>query len=88
LGFAFIGVLAFGGVAKHFDQDHGDPPLVWGSFPLFSMGLAVGVAVLVGYFVEGLLTWPIGGFMYTIAYLLAAAAESALAYWLDYRREE
>ncbi len=88
LGFAFVGVLAFGGVAKHFEQDHGDPPLVWGSFHLFSVGLAVGAAALVGYLIEGLLAWPVGGFMYTVTYLLVAAVESALAYVQDHREEE
>ncbi len=87
-GFGLIGVLAFGGLAKRFDQDHGDPPLVWGSFHLFSVGLAMGVAALVGYFVEGLLAWPLGGFMYTIIYLLVAGAESAIAYARDHREEE
>jgi hypothetical protein len=26
LGFGFVGLLAFGGLEKHFDEDHGDPP--------------------------------------------------------------
>jgi hypothetical protein len=88
LGFGLVGVLAFGGVAKHFDQDHGDPPLVWGSFHLFSVGLAMGAAALVGYLLGGLLAWPVGGFMYTITYLLVAGAESAIAYARDHREEK
>ncbi len=32
LGFAFVGALAFGGVARHFERDEGDTPLIWGSF--------------------------------------------------------
>jgi hypothetical protein len=64
------------------------PPLVWGSFHLLSVGLAVGATALVGYFVEGFLTWPVGGFIYTTIYLIAAAFESALAYARDHRGEE
>ncbi|HEX2098495.1 MAG TPA: hypothetical protein VHF46_05515 [Rubrobacteraceae bacterium] len=88
VGFGFVGFLAFGGLEKHFDEDHGDPPLVWGSFHLLSVGLAVGAAALVGYLVEGFLTWPVGGFIYTTIYLIAAAFESALAYARDHRGEE
>ncbi len=88
LGFAFVGVLAFGGVEKHFDQDHGDAPLVWGSFHFLSVGLAIGVAALVGHLVESFFAWPVGGFLFTSTYLLTAGAESALAYARDHRGEE
>ncbi len=87
VGFGLIGILAFGGLEKHFDEDHGDAPLVWGSFHLFSVGLAMGVAALVGYLLEGFLAWGVGGFMYTTIYLLAAGFESALAYARDQRGE-
>ncbi len=88
LGFGFIGLLAFGGLEKHFDEDHGDTPLVWGSFHLLSVGFAIGAAALVGYLVEGFLAWPVGGFMYTAIYLLVAGFESALAYVRDHQGEE
>ncbi len=81
-------VLAFGGVEKHFDEDHSDSPLVWGSFHLFSVGLAMGVAALVGYLLESFFAWPVGGFLFTSAYLLAAGAESTLAYARDHQGEE
>ncbi len=87
-GFGFIGILAFGGVEKHFDEDHGDAPIVWGSFHLLSVGLAMGVAALVGYLLESFFAWPVGGFLFTSAYLLAAGAESTLAYARDHQGEE
>ena len=86
LGFAFVGALAFGGITKHLDQDHGAAPLIWGSFHFFSVGLAIGVAALTAHNAEGLVAWPLGGFLFTSTYLLVAGAESALAYGWDHRQ--
>ena len=88
LGFAFVGALAFGGVASHFDRDHGETPLVWGSFHFFSVGLAIGVAVLVTHYVESFIAWPLASFLATTTYLLVAGAESAIAYAWDHRGEQ
>ncbi len=88
LGFAFVGALAFGGMAKHFDQDEGDAPPMWGSFHFLSVGLAIGVAALVAYYVDSFIAWPLGGLLFTITYLLGAGAESAIAYVWDHRGED
>ena len=88
LGFAFVGALAFGGVTSHFDRDHGETPLVWGSFHFLSVGVAIGAAMLVSYMIEGfIIAWPLGGFLSTAAYLLVAGAEATIAYEWDHRRE-
>ena len=71
LGFAFVGALAFGGVTSRFDRDHGEATLVWGSFHFFSVGLAIGAAVLVTYLIESFIfAWPLGGFLAAAIYLL------------------
>ena len=88
LGFAFVGALAFGGITKHLDQDHGAAPLIWGSFHFFSVGLAIGVAALTAHYAEGFVAWPLGGFLFTSIYLLVAGAESALAYGWDHRAKK
>lgn len=89
LGFAFVGALAFGGVAERFDrEDRGEAPLVWGSFHFLSVALAIGGAWAASYFVQGFLAWPLGGFVATTIYLLVAAAESTVAYEWDHRNEE
>jgi hypothetical protein len=89
LGFAAVGVLAFGGLTRHFDSDYGEAPLVWGSFHFLSVALAIGAAVLVTSMVESYaLAWPLGGFLYTSAYLLTAGAEATIAYTWDQRREK
>ena len=61
VGFALVGVIAFGGVTRHFERDHGEAPLIWGSFHFFSVGLAIGLASLVAYYVDGFVAWPLGG---------------------------
>ena len=88
LGFAFVGTLAFGGVTKHFDSDHGETPLIWSSFHLFSVGLAIGASALVARYVDGAFAWPLGGFLSTATYLLGAGAEVTAAYEWEHRREE
>ena len=89
LGFAFVGALAFGGLTRHFDSDYGEAPLVWGSFHFLSVALAIGAAVLVTSMVESYaLAWPLGGFLYTSAYLLTAGAEATIDYKWDHRREK
>jgi MFS family permease len=57
LGFAFVGVLAFGGLTKHFDRERGQA-LLWGSFHFFSVGLAIGTAALVAYYVQSFIACP------------------------------
>jgi hypothetical protein len=57
LGFAFIGVLAFGSVTKRFDRERGRA-LLWESFHFFSVGLAIGVAALVARYVDEFVAWP------------------------------
>ena len=88
LGFALVGVFAFGGITKHLDQDPSEAPSIWGSFHFFSVGGAIGVAALVAHYVESFIAWPLTAFLSTIAYLLLAGAESAIAYWWDHHRGE
>ena len=41
VGFALVGVLAFGGLTKHFDREPSEGNLIWGSFHFFSVGAAI-----------------------------------------------
>ena len=75
LAFALIGALAFGGVTKRFGGGSGHVEL-WGSFHLFSGGLAVGAAWLVGTFASSFLGWPLGAFVATAVYLSVVGAEN------------
>jgi hypothetical protein len=87
LGFAFVGVLAFGGLTKRFDRERGQA-LLWGSFHFFSVGLAIGAAALVTYYVQSFIAWPLAAFLSTVVYLLVLGAESTAAYAWDHRKED
>ncbi len=87
LGFAFVGALAFGGLTERFDQERGQP-LLWGSFHVFSVGLAIAVAALVAHGIKGFIAWPLGAFLSTTIFLLVLGAESTAAYIWEQRREE
>jgi len=86
LGFAFVGLLAFGGVGKHYGQERGQS-LLWGSFHFLSVGLAIGAAALVARYVGNAIAWPLAGFLSTSTYLLVVGAESTAAYLWDHRKE-
>ncbi len=86
LGFAFVGALAFGGVGKHYEQERGQA-LLWGSFHFLSVGLAIGAATLVAYYVDNFIAWPLAGFLSTAIYLLVVGAESTAAYLWDHRKK-
>jgi hypothetical protein len=87
LGFAFVSVLAFGGLTKRFDRERGQA-LLWGSFHFFSVGLAIGAAALVTYYVQSFIAWPLAAFLSTIVYLLVLGAESTAAYAWDHQEKE
>jgi hypothetical protein len=86
MGFAFVGVLAFGGLTKHFDRERGQA-LIWGSFHFFSVGLAIGAAALAAYYVQSFIAWPLAAFLSTTVYLLVLGAESTAAYAWDHRKD-
>lgn len=86
-GFAFVGVLAFGGLTKHFDRERGQA-LLWGSFHFFSVGLAIGTAAIVACYVQCFTAWPLAAFLSTSVYLLVLGAESTAAYAWDHREKD
>jgi len=49
LSFAFVGVLAFGGVVNNYSQERSQA-LLWGSFHFLSIGLSIGGAKLVPHY--------------------------------------
>ncbi len=78
LAFALVGGLAFGGVTKRFEGGSGRVEL-WGSFHLFSGGLAVGAAWLVGAYGPSFFWgWPLGSFVATAVYLIVVGAENTV----------
>jgi hypothetical protein len=73
LDFAFVGVLAFGGLTKHLARER-DRAMLSGSFHFFSVRLAIGAAALVAYYVQSFPAWPLAAFLSTTIYLLVLGA--------------
>lgn len=50
-GFMFGSVLgfAFVGLTRHFDSDHGEAPVMWGSFHFLSVAMSIGATVVLTY---------------------------------------
>ncbi len=78
VGFAVVGILAFGGVTVEFGGGTNHVEL-WGGFHFISVGLAVGVAWWVSAHVSSLSGWPLGAFVATAAYLVVVGVENAAA---------
>jgi hypothetical protein len=78
-GFALIGAIAYGSLARIVATEDGRAVRLWGSFHLPSVGLAIALATLVAHFVKSSLAWPIVGFLATIAYLALIAAQFTVA---------
>jgi hypothetical protein len=78
LGFAVVGVMAFGGVTVDFGAESSRIQL-WGSFRFLSVGLAVGAAWFVSAQAQSLTGWPLGAFVATFCYLVIVGAENTAA---------
>lgn len=87
LAFALVGALAFGKPTGNFAREQGQE-VIWGSTHVFSVGLSIGAAFVVGHYVTGFIVWPLAAFLSTAIYLLVLGGESTFAYLLAARHEE
>ena len=88
LAFATVGASAFGSLKEDLTREKGHEVL-WGSGQVFSVGLSISAAVVVGYYVEGFVAWPLTGFVVTALFLLVVGAESTAAYlWAIEKKRE
>ena len=84
LDFAFVRVLAFGGLTKHLDRER-DQAMLLGSFHFFSVRLAIGATALVAYYVQSFPAWPPGGLLVDDHLPSRPGSESTAAYAWDQR---
>ena len=87
LAFALVGALAFGKPTGNFAREQGQE-VIWGSTHVFSVGLSIGAAFVVGNYVTGFIVWPLAAFLSTAIYLLVLGGESTFAYLLAAGHEE
>jgi hypothetical protein len=71
VGFALVGLLAYGGVGRRPPPEPA-PFSLWHSFHLVGVGAGIGVAVGATYALENDVAWLVGGFLATTVYMLAA----------------
>jgi hypothetical protein len=79
LGFAVVGAAAHGSPAHVLRAPRDYGVRLWGGFHLPSVGLAIGGAALIAATVDGVLAWPLVGFVATSVYLVVIAAQFAIA---------
>jgi hypothetical protein len=51
-----------------------------GALSFFSVGLALGVAYVVGTLIQGTVAWPVSGFSTTVVYVTSVGIELAVAH--------
>ncbi|HSJ74564.1 MAG TPA: hypothetical protein VK904_09615 [Miltoncostaeaceae bacterium] len=78
VGFALVGVLAYGGVGRQ-PPPAPAPFSLWHSIHLVGVGAGIGLSVGATYALDNDAAWLAGGFLATTIYLLAAGLPSAFA---------
>ena len=86
--FAVGAVIAFaliaGAASGLFQEELEDQPInvkaLAGAWSFFSVGLALGVAYVVGILIQGTAAWPVSAFLTTIVYVAAVGVELAVAH--------
>ncbi len=79
VAFALVGAFAFGGVTTRFSGGGSGSIELWGSFHFLSVGLAIGVAWLVGAYAPSFPGWPLGSFVATALYFIIVGVENTTA---------
>jgi hypothetical protein len=76
-GYASVGIGSFGSPRARALEVR--PPAIWAGFHFLGIGAAIGAAALVAHVVDSTAAWLLGGFAVTAIYLVALAAQLALA---------
>ncbi len=80
VAFAIIAALASGFFREELEDQSSHVKSLAGALSFFSVGLALGVAYVVGILIEGRWAWPVSAFLTTIVYIAAVGIELAVAH--------
>ena len=80
VAFAIIAALASGFFREELEDQPSNVKSLAGALSFFSVGLALGVAYLVGVLLNGLAAWPVSAFLTTLVYVSAVGIELAVAH--------
>ncbi|MGH3847492.1 MAG: hypothetical protein ACRDS0_39665 [Pseudonocardiaceae bacterium] len=78
-GFALVGALAHGSATRVLRTAPEPTVRLWGGFHLPSVGLAIASSTLVVALIDGVLVWPLVGFLATCIYLIVIAGQFTIA---------
>jgi small-conductance mechanosensitive channel len=80
VAFAIIAGLASGFFQEELEDQPSHVKSLAGALSIFSVGLALGVAYVVGILLEGWAAWPVSAFSTTIVYIVGVGLELAVAH--------
>lgn len=84
--FAFVEAIVTHGFRHKVEDEPSQVKALGSSISIFSVGLALVVALVVGRLLPGHFAWPLGSFLATVAYLLVFGLELRMAEWLEAKR--
>ncbi len=80
IAFALIAAVASGFFQEELEDQPSNVKSLAGALSFFSVGLALGVAYVVGIVIQGTVAWSISAFSTTIVYVFAVGLELAVAH--------
>ena len=80
VAFALVAAVASGFFREELEDQPSNVKSLAGALSFFSVGLALGVAYVVGILIQGTVAWPVSAFSTTIVYVLAVGLELAVAH--------
>jgi len=87
LAFAIIASLASGFFLEELEDEPSSVTSLAGALSFLLVGLALGVAYVVGLLIQGLLAWPVSAFSATVVYVGSVGLELTVAHWILRSRE-
>src|SRR5215207_794192 len=80
VAFAIVGALASGFFRETLEDQPSNVKALAGALSFLSVGLALGVAYVVGILIQSLAGWPVTAFLTTIVYVASVGLELAVAH--------
>ncbi len=82
VAFAIIGALASGFFQEVLEDQPSNVKALAGALSILSVGLALGVAYVVGILMQGIAGWPVSAFLTTVVYVASVGLELAISHWM------
>src|SRR5918997_4114505 len=80
IAFALIAAAASGFFQEELEDQPSNVKSLAGALSFFSVGLALGVAYVVGILIQGTAAWPVSAFLTTVVYVASVGIELAVAH--------